>query len=317
VLTQPTHAVGCAYMHVAAAVLQQGILLVTTGRGTLRRVEDFGTLQYDSSIILSFGSSPLTVAGFRGDGHFEPVCLFSPDRRSVDTVFERNHPLLCSIRDWAMQHTDPRTVEHERVSYAYRSAISVCRGEAFRGPQAPDGASVSGALPVPEATGTRPRRPRVVPARLRDEQSAVPLGGAGTLPVRPVAVRSLGPALARAALSPAATEAATGADGADPDARRASPDVLADAASADPLLSQPRWRRHHGRSRLTGHLCLEKRHCATCEGGCASAQGVIALRARSTSVRYLCGPRGVAPCCRPWPERCRSRLSTSARWSCC
>ena len=42
-------------------------------------------------------------------------------------------------------------------------------------------------------------------------------------------------------------------------ARTPMPDerhVLADAASADPPLSQPRWRRHHGRSRLTGHLCL-------------------------------------------------------------
>jgi hypothetical protein len=221
----------------------------------------------------------------------------------VHTVFERNHPLLCSIRNWAVQHADPLTVEHELVDYVYHSAVSVCPGEAFRGLPAPDGVPAPGAQPVPEAIGTRPRRPRVVPPRLRDEYSAVPLGRAGTLPARPAAVRSLDPALERAALSTAAPEVVAGADVAGPDGRH----VLVGALSADPLLYQPRWRRRHGQSRLTVPLCLENRRGATSGSGCASAHGVVTFRTRSTPLRCLCGPCGVARCCRPWPERCRSR----------
>lgn len=83
--------------------------------------------------------------------------------------------------------------------------------------------------------------------------------------------------------------------------------VLVGALSADPLLYQPRWRRRHGQSRLTVPLCLENRRGATSGSGCASAHGVVTFRTRSTPLRCLCGPCGVARCCRPWPERCRSR----------
>ena len=89
VLTQPSHPVGHAYLHVAAAVLQQGILLLTQDRRLGRAVyqlDDFGTQQYDSSIVLFFGVGPIQHRESRGDGHYDTVCLTSPDGSSEHSV---------------------------------------------------------------------------------------------------------------------------------------------------------------------------------------------------------------------------------------
>jgi hypothetical protein len=202
VLTLPTHAVGNAYLHAAAGVLQQGILLLTTDRRCHRAVhqlDDFGTQQYPSSIILFFSVGPLKP-GSRGDGHYETVCLSAPDEHSVHTVFERSHPVLCSLRVWAARHSDEHTMERDRMRWFCHPAISARSGEQFGGPPPPDGSSARSALPPDEHTGIRPRRQRVIPARLRESQDDQDRHGA-TISRRPAAARSLLTALNTAAVS--------------------------------------------------------------------------------------------------------------------
>jgi hypothetical protein len=147
VLSLPSYAVGGAYLHAAAGVLQQGILLLSVDRRlspVVHRLDDFGTQQYASSIILLLTVGPLKP-GSRGDGHYETVCLLPPDDSPVHTVFEMNHPLLSDLRQWAKVHADARTLEHERVhELSYYPAISVRSGHRLR-------------RPLPSGT----RRPRV------------------------------------------------------------------------------------------------------------------------------------------------------------
>jgi len=287
VLTLPTHAVGNAYLHAAAGVLQQGILLLTMDRRLNRAVhqlDDFGTQQYDSSIILFFSVGPLKP-GSRGDGHYETVCLFAPDGGFAHTVFERNHPLLSSIRDWAAQHADEHTLDHERVQWSCHPAISMRPGEQFGGPAAPDGASARSALAVGENTqsGTRPRRPRTVPARLRDPQSDDRQELQGVAPsARPAAARSLRAALDRAASLASPTEApssqpalARGRAGspppAVPDPVRAAPRVqssdrpaaLGESAKRN-LLAWVRQRSRRGRLASRVHLSAVPMWTARC-----------------------------------------------------
>ena len=141
------------------------------------QLNDFGTQQYDSSIILFFSVGPLKP-GSRGDGHYETVCLFAADDGSAHTVLERNHPLLNSLRAWAIQHSDDCTLEHERIKHFCHPAISVRSGEQFVGPPAssPDcGVAFAGVGGRTTDVGARPRRSRTIPARFRDQQS----GGRG------------------------------------------------------------------------------------------------------------------------------------------
>ncbi len=171
VLGLPTHPVGRAYLHAAAGALQQGILVLTTDhrlRSAVQQLDDFGTEQYDSSIVLFFSVGPLRP-GSRGDGHYETVCL-SPAGEGVDhTVFERRHPLLCSLRAWAASHDDERTLDHERLQRFCFPAISMRPGQRFSGPLA---SAVAAQQPLAVSgssqSGTRPRRLRTLPARLRD-----------------------------------------------------------------------------------------------------------------------------------------------------
>ena len=90
VLTQPTYPVGNAYLHVAAAVLQQGILLLTQdrrhSRGAVYQMDDFGTRQHETSIVLFFGVGPVKHRESRGDGHYDTMCLASLDGDSEHTV---------------------------------------------------------------------------------------------------------------------------------------------------------------------------------------------------------------------------------------
>ena len=62
---------GRAYLHEAAGVLQQGILVLTSDhcyRPAAQQLDDFGSAQYDSSIVLFFSvGSP--KPGSRADGH--------------------------------------------------------------------------------------------------------------------------------------------------------------------------------------------------------------------------------------------------------
>jgi len=208
VLTLPTHAVGKAYLHVAAGVLQHGILLMTMDRRFNRAVyllDDFGTQQYDSSIILFFNIGPLKP-GSRGDGHYETVCLFSPDDGVAHTVFERNHPLLCNIRNWAAKYADSNTMEHERVWLLCHPAISIRPSEEFSGPPAPSGPTTQNAPSASANTGTRPRRPRILPARLRDPHSDMDGSGRASPSGRITPARSLRAAFETAAVAPAPME---------------------------------------------------------------------------------------------------------------
>ena len=203
VLGLPTHAVGRAYLHVAAGALQQGILLLTTNhrhRPAAQQLDDFGTEQYDSSIVLFFSVGPLKP-GSRGDGHYETVCLSSADEDVVHTVFERHHPLLCSLRAWAASHADERTLDHERMQHLCFPAISMRPGEQFSGPLAPAAAAGS-SLEVRDSaqSGTRPRRSRILPARLRgDACGGDSRADRAGRPGRPAAARSLSAVLVGAA----------------------------------------------------------------------------------------------------------------------
>ena len=211
VLSLPSHPVGNAYLHTAAGALQQGILLLSVDKRykpPLCRLDDFGTLQYESSIILLFTVSPMAfVPGCRGDGHYDTVCLFPPEGGPAHTVFEMNHPLLCGIRHWAAQHASDRTLEHERVGEMYyHPAISMSPSAAFNGLPAPssDVPSASHGPAGGGATGTRPRRLRVPSVRLRDlstsgtSDAARERGGAS----RPVRCVSAGARPARASPAP-------------------------------------------------------------------------------------------------------------------
>ena len=236
----PTHPVGRAYLHAAAGALQQGILVLTTDhryRGpAAQQLDDFGTEQYDSSIVLFFSVGP-PKPGSRGDGHYETVCLSPPGEDVVHTVFERQHPLLCGLRAWAASHADERTLEHERVQRFCFPAICMQPGERFNGPLTPTvAAQQSSAVGDSAQSETRPRRLRNLPARLRDDDG--PGGGDDrdgwpVLPRRPAAVRSLSVALDVAA-SPA-TDPAIVAGGETPPRRardRASRHAAATALPA-------------------------------------------------------------------------------------
>jgi hypothetical protein len=247
VLLRPTHTVGNAFLHAAAGALQQGILLLTMDRRLNRAVyqlDDFGTQQYSTSIILFFRVGPLRQ-GSRGDGHYETVCLTEPGPNgdSTFTVFEKHHPLLCSLRDWAAGHASDSTMDHSRVQHLCHPAINMRSGEAFSGPPAPDGASpcAGPAAEGPTQAGTRARRPRVLPARLRDQQSGDGRRGAAAepavLPATPVA-RSLRVALHRAASSVPPVD--SGAASSSPRQARARQRTTTSAASPAPVVAAPR-----------------------------------------------------------------------------
>ena len=93
VLGLPTHPVGRAYLHAAAGALQHGVLVLTTDHRysgpAAQQLDDFGTEQYDSSVILFFNVGPLKP-GSRGDGHYETghyetVCLSLAGEATVTT----------------------------------------------------------------------------------------------------------------------------------------------------------------------------------------------------------------------------------------
>ena len=238
VLTQPSHPVGHAYLHVAAAVLQQGILLLTQDRRLGRAVyqlDDFGTQQYDSSIVLFFGVGPIQHRESRGDGHYDTVCLTSPDGGSEQTVFERDHPLLCALRAAGARYSDPLTVDTEAVLYLCYPAISEVSGEAFVGPLVPDGAPSSGAPSVFGATGTRPRRERIPSLRLRDPPGDESGPRVGLPSSRSTVACSLRPALDRAAAEvPTSVRASSRGGNRVPREPSAVRDTVLAAARAEP-----------------------------------------------------------------------------------
>ena len=140
-LERPTLAMGLAYLHVAAGALQQGILLLCTDRRVRNavgnEVHDFGTQQYDTSIVLLFQVGSVNT-GSRGDGHFDTVCLLAPGQQSptgdaVATVFERNHELLRCLRSWTTKHSDTKTMAGLKVQYTYHRAISMSPERSLRG----------------------------------------------------------------------------------------------------------------------------------------------------------------------------------------
>ena len=149
-------------------------------------------------------------------------------------------------------------------------------------------------------SGTRPRRLRSLPARLRDDDG--PEGGddrddCPVLPPRPAAVRSLSVAL-DAAASPA-TDPAIVAGG---EARRGGRVAAHRMMRLRPPCRQWRQRAHLP---LTGLPSSVSWPGATCRRGYGDARGVAASRRGCTSARCLCGPRGVAQCCWAWPAPCR------------
>ena len=313
VLGLPTHPVGRAYLHAAAGVLQQGILVLTTDhryRPAAQQLDDFGTEQYDSSIVLFFSVGPLRP-GSRGDGHYETVCLSTAGTPDVHTVFERHHPLLCSLRAWAASHDDERTLEHERVHRYCFPAIGMRPGERFAGPLAP---SVAAQQPLAVSdsaqAGTRPRRLRLLPARLRDEER----GGDDhadrvTPPRRPsrTAVRSLTAVLDGAA-SPAAERVPAAGNALPPRAARGPAAVApapAMAASRVPSSDRPAvlselarrnlqaWvRESSGRGRLASrvHLSAVPMWTARCRTVLMGLAGALQERPMNETrvVTWLC-----------------------------
>ena len=247
VLSLPTHAVGLAYMHAAAGALQHGILLLTADHrfrtaGVSYHLDDFGTEEYDSSIIIFLSvTPPQPEVRRRGDGHYETVCLHSPDDGDTHTIFERRHPLLCSLRAWAVRNSDDRALDHERLHYSRFAAISMRPGEAFRGTVAIPTGAAEETPPVvggsePGQSGTRPRRNRVRPARLRDDsplpdvEQRAPRGSA---PARPPAARFLRSAFdASATGHPAATGSPASDRGTPPRRARSQASLRSDPAAA-------------------------------------------------------------------------------------
>ena len=202
-LTTRTLPMGLAYLHVAAGVLQQGILLLGSDSrmDTLTSLHDFGTRQYETSIVLFHHVGAVKDRGSRGDGHFETVCLLSAAGGcQADTMFERNHPLLCCLRSWAAQHSTEQTLDHKRICYTYHSAISMLPGEAFQGLAPPAGLVRLPSL-VPVHVGTRPRRKANMPVRFRGDAEQKSGAGMPSTPsgARPAVMRSLQGDLDRAA----------------------------------------------------------------------------------------------------------------------
>jgi hypothetical protein len=264
VLSLPSYAVGGAYLHAAAGVLQQGILLLSVDRRlspVVHRLDDFGTQQYASSIILLLTVGPLKP-GSRGDGHYETVCLLPPDDSPVHTVFEMNHPLLSDIRQWAKVHADARTLEHERVhELSYYPAISVRSGVQFDGPPPPPAASVRDTPAAGGGAAARPRRKPVLPARLRDPPAE--RDGSvtrSTSALQPAVSSSRAPA-------PASRTASSGVRAVDP-SERATPELVAAAPRVAPSTRSAtlaeaaqrnllQWvRQHSQRGRLASRIHL-------------------------------------------------------------
>jgi len=164
-LALPTGHMGSTFFHVVAGILNVGILLLMDDhrlRGTARVVWDFGTGDYPFTIVLfALHSAPRSDAGWSSACHFETVGLASDSPPStLDTLFQHDHPVVTTLRAFAIERSCERTLDQEHINYrpfprfpAVAPAPSTC-------PLAPS-------LDAPQLPSCPPGAARARPLRLR------------------------------------------------------------------------------------------------------------------------------------------------------
>ena len=120
--SRPNCAVGQHFFHIAAIVMQVGVLLLVKAPHEFRAVFDFGTADYSHSIIIYSLQHPHAPGQPHHLSHFETVGLRLnawPSDQAHMTVFPRGHPLLCALQHYAGDHCDrDKTLSHEFVCSA-------------------------------------------------------------------------------------------------------------------------------------------------------------------------------------------------------
>ena len=121
-LAVPTGHVGSTFFHVVAGIVNVGVLLLMDDhrlRGTARVVWDFGTGDYPFTIVLfALHSAPRPDGGWSEACHFETIGLVSashPD--TLDALFPHDHPVVTTLRSFAIARSSDRTLDQERVHY--------------------------------------------------------------------------------------------------------------------------------------------------------------------------------------------------------
>ena len=123
-LADSTYNMGELFFHVAAGVLGVNILLLCDdyrygGGRVAHRVVDFGSGSYPGFSVILFA-----LITNKGSGHFESVGLVMEDGGSV-TLFQRDHLAVCALRAFALDKSDVRTMDHERVGYSSTMSFTV------------------------------------------------------------------------------------------------------------------------------------------------------------------------------------------------
>ena len=125
------------FFHIAAVVMQVGVLLLITdtrlgARDTRREVHSYGTTEYSQSVVVHGTWSSMY------DGHYETVAVpagdvlggpVSVDRpaRHWRTRFARDDSLLVTARQHAEYYSSAGTLDHLRVHYAQHTAVLLDR----------------------------------------------------------------------------------------------------------------------------------------------------------------------------------------------
>jgi len=174
--SRPHYAIGQHFFHIAAIIMQVGVLLVVKAPRGFRAVFDFGTADYSQSIILYSLQHPHAPGQPHHLSHFETVGLRLnswPSDQAHMTVFPREHPLLCALQHYAGSHCDrDKTLSHEFVcSAVYAAPLLTASASPPDGvPSGPVAASA--ASPTIGGNGKQPTTPRLRTPSARAREAA-------------------------------------------------------------------------------------------------------------------------------------------------
>ena len=123
-----TYAIGPVFFHIAAAVMKIGVLLLVNDsryrHHPTRQVQDFGTGDYPSSMIILALYLPPKHKDAHGIGHYETVGLLQQSGPPHQTLFTRGDPMLAYLRDFAAQRNTEKTLDHQRINFLHYPALA-------------------------------------------------------------------------------------------------------------------------------------------------------------------------------------------------
>jgi hypothetical protein len=212
-LAAPTYRMGETFFHVAAGVLGLNVLLLCDdyrhgGGRVAHRVVDFGSGLYPLSIILF----ALVTNKGSDSGHFESVGL-ALEGGGYAALFRSDHPAVCALRAFALDKSDVRTMDHERVDYSCTMPFTVDLHSGSLDPDLPthdmsDVARPSLSPRIATVRGSLSQRPlRQRQPRLRYDDEFAPVDPPVVEKERPPGVVPL-PRLPHAARTPSSLSAA-------------------------------------------------------------------------------------------------------------